>query len=213
MRRVTTVERWFGESFCELHPLLQRLHREGGVLSGAVQVSFGRGLAGFFGKRLASRIGIPAIPGNHHLQVDIHSDEGILHWGRRFNEETEFNSRFEPIGHYPTGHWVEHSGQLTLVLGVEIKAGAWHWRHRSSRLLGIPLPKSLLPTTLASKAVEGDAYRFCVEVRGAMLGKLLSYSGKLAPNPSFESGYLESSSVEMESSASKGYADATSTHS
>ena len=182
----TVVEEWFGEGFAQLHPLLQRLHREGGSLSGAVQVSFGRGLAGFLGKRLASRIGVPAVTGTHHLQVDIHSEGGVLHWGRSFNGQSQFNSKFQPIGHYPSGHWVEHSGHLSLMLGVEVKAGGWHWQHRKSALFGIPMPRSVLPTTLASKGIDGELYRFSVEVRAPVLGRLLGYSGTLAPNPSIE---------------------------
>src|SRR5690349_20256630 len=50
------VEEWFGSGFAELHPLLQLLHRKGGVLRGPVEVSFGQGLAGVVGRRLASRL-------------------------------------------------------------------------------------------------------------------------------------------------------------
>jgi len=182
----TVVEEWFGEAFRELHPLLQRLHRSGGVLSGQVQVSFGQGLAGLLGKRLASRIGVPSIAGAHHLQVAIHSQAGVLHWARTFNHLSEFSSEFKPVGHYPAGHWVERSGALSLELGVKILAGGWHWEHQRTRLFGIPVPKALFPTTLASKSVEGELYRFSVEVMAPVLGKLLGYSGTLAPNPSIE---------------------------
>jgi len=70
------------------------------------------------------------------------------------------------------------------VLGVEVNAGSWHWQHRKSTLFGIPMP--LLPTTLASKGIEGELYRFSVEVRAPAFGRLLAYSGTLAPNPSIE---------------------------
>jgi len=180
------VEEWFGKGFVELHPLLQRLHREGGVLSGVVEVSFGQGLAGVLGKRLASRMGVPAVAGTHRLQVNIYSEAGVLHWGRSFNGQSEFNSKFQPVGHYPFGHWLEQSGRLSLVLGVEVRDGGWHWQHRKTSLFGIPIPRVLFPTTLASKGIEGGLYRFSVEVRAPALGKLLGYSGALAPNPSIE---------------------------
>jgi hypothetical protein len=182
----TVVEEWFGKHFADLHPLLQRLHKEGGILSGPIQVSFGKGFAGVLGKRLAAGMGVPAEAGAHRLQVTIRSEEGFLHWGRSFNGESEFNSKFQPVGRYPLGHWVEHSGALSLALGIEVKSGGWHWQHRQSKFFGIPLPKSLLPTTLASKSIEGGLYRFSVEVRAPVLGKLLAYSGTLASNPSIE---------------------------
>lgn len=176
----TLVETWFGSSFTDLHPLLQRLHREGGVLSGPVQVSFGEGVAGFVGKRLALRLGVPAVAGTHALRVNIRSEAGVLHWGRSFNGQSEFSSKFRPVGHHPSGHWVEQSGRLSLSLGVEVKGGAWHWQHRRTTLFGMPIPKRLMPTTLASKGIEGERYRFSVEVRAPGLGKVLAYSGRLA---------------------------------
>ncbi|WOB06869.1 DUF4166 domain-containing protein [Piscinibacter gummiphilus] len=182
----TVVEEWFGEGFRELHPLLQGLHRSGGVLSGQVHVSFGAGLAVLVGKRLASRLGVPVTSGAHHLQVSIHGQAGCLHWARRFNGLSEFVSEFKPVGHHPTGHWVEKSGSLSLELGVKVLAGGWHWEHRKTRLFGIPVPKALFPTTFASKSIESELYRFSVEVRAPALGKLLAYSGTLAPNLSIE---------------------------
>jgi hypothetical protein len=182
----TVVEEWFGEGFGEIHPLLQRLHRNGGVLSGEVQVSFGHGLAGLIGRRLAARLGVPTAAGAHHLQVVIQSQAGALQWARSFNGLSEFRSEFMPVGSYPTGHWVERSGLLSLEVGVRVLAGGWYWEHRKTSFLGIPVPKALFPITLASKGIEGELYRFSVEVRAPALGKLLSYSGTLASNPSIE---------------------------
>jgi hypothetical protein len=182
----TVVEEWFGKCIHELHPLLQRLHRTGGVLSGRVQVSFGDGMAGVFGKRLATRLGVPNTSGSHHLQVAIHSSEGALHWARSFNGRSEFISKFNPYGQYPDGHWIERSGPLTLELGVKIQAGGWHWEHRKTRLLGILIPKPFLPTTIASKSIEQGRYRFSVEVKAPLLDRLLAYSGTLTLDSAIE---------------------------
>lgn len=176
------AEQWLGETFLELHPLLQDLHRQPGLLSGQVQVSFGPGLAGVIGRRLAIRLGVPATAGPHRLEVSIYSEGGVLHWLRSFNGLSQFHSEFRPVGRYPTGHWIERSGFLTLILGVDVLAGGWHWVHKSTRLLGIPLPQALVPTTLASKRIDQGLYRFSVEVRAPGLGKLFAYSGALALN-------------------------------
>lgn len=176
----TTAETWFGTAFAELHPLLQDLHRKGGVLRGPVEVDFGTGLAGWLGQRLARRLGVPSTAGTHQLEVEIHSASGVLHWSRRFNGSSRFVSRFRPVGVYPSGHWVERTGPLTLLLGVQVVDGGWHWRHRGTRWLGVPLPRFLLPRTLASKAIEEGGYRFSVEIRMPLLGKVLGYAGTLA---------------------------------
>jgi hypothetical protein len=182
----TVVEKWLGDKFHELHPLLQRLHQNGGVLCGQVEISFGHGIAGLLGRCLATRLGIPAVPGAHQLQVAICSEGDILNWTRSFNGQSEFRSEFRPVGHYPSGHWVERSGPLTLLLGVEVLAGGWHWVHLGTRLFGIPLHKTLLPVAVASKRIENDLYLFSVEVSVPLLGRLAGYSGKLSPAPPLE---------------------------
>lgn len=176
------AEQWLGEKFLELHPLLQDLHRRPGLLSGQVEVSFGPGLAGVIGRRTAARLGVPSSAGQHRLEVSIYSENGVLHWLRSFNGLSQLHSEFRPVGRYPTGHWVERSGLLTLILGVDVLSGAWHWVHKGTRLLGIPLPQALVPTTLASKSIDQGLYRFSVQVRAPVLGKLFAYSGALALN-------------------------------
>ena len=103
------VETWFGGAFSQLHPKLQQLHREGGVLRGKVDVSFGAGVAGAIGRRLARKLGVPTAAGAHHLEVTIFSDNGVLHWNRRFDAGTQFHSEFRPYGRFPSGGWIERT--------------------------------------------------------------------------------------------------------
>lgn len=180
------AEEWLGGQFNELHPLLQDLHRNPSTLTGQVEVSFGRGVAGVLGKRIASRLGVPIISGEHTLEVSIYGDGGVLHWVRSFDGQSRFHSEFKPVGRYPSGHWVERSGVLTLLLDVRVVSGGWHWVHRSTKLFGIALPRAFLPAAVASKSIDRGLYRFSVEVGVPALGKLFGYSGTLAANPSAE---------------------------
>ncbi len=41
------VQKWFGESFNNLHPLLQQIHIHGGTLQGEIDIKLCKGLAGF----------------------------------------------------------------------------------------------------------------------------------------------------------------------
>jgi hypothetical protein len=173
------VTEWFGESFAGLNPLLQKLHQEGGVLSGQVDVSYGRGIAGFMGRRIAKKLGVPLVPGKVNLIVTISHDVYSLHWNRLFGNLQKMNSTFIPYGHYPNGFWRETTGDLTLELGVEIKQGAWCWRQRRIRYMGIPLPQLLMPKTKAYKKLVNGKYRFYVSVRLPLLGEVLQYSGDL----------------------------------
>jgi hypothetical protein len=119
----SVVQDWFGSGFSELHPLLQQLHQSGGSLSGAVEVTFGKSLAGIIGRRIAKVLGVPQQAGQHTLNVAIHSQEGALHWSRQFDSGRAFVSHFIPYGHYPDGYWIERSGLLKLHLKVQVRAG------------------------------------------------------------------------------------------
>jgi hypothetical protein len=173
------VEDWFGPAFTQLHPLLQELHRRGGVLSGPLDVRYGRGLSGWLGRRLARRLGITSNGESNRLEVTIFSDERALHWNRRFNACSEFKSTFIPSGRFPRGHWVEANGGIRLRLAVEIMNRGWHWRHIATHLHGIPVPRLLAPRTRAYKEIDGDCYRFHVEIGLPILGLLLAYGGRL----------------------------------
>ena len=175
----TLVEDWFGAAFCDLHPSLQHLHRHGGVLSGDVDVRFGTGLGGMLGRRIARRLGIAHERPTNHLEVTIFSDEQGLHWNRRFNDRDEFRSTFLAVEQFPHGHWVESTGPIRLLLQVAIVNSGWHWRHMRTYAFGIPLPAWLAPRTIAYKEIDGDCYRFRVDIGLPLLGTLLSYSGRL----------------------------------
>jgi len=178
------VEAWFGHAFADLHPNIQALHRAGGILRGPVEVRLGRnGVARWIGKRLATRLGVPQPHPDNHMEVSIFSDGAGLHWNRRFNGGSEFRSLFRPVGHYPSGRWIESSGAITLALQVAVRNGAWHWEHVDTRLFGIPLPRWLMPRTAAYKDVRDGMYIFSVNTSVPLLGTVLSYCGTLSATP------------------------------
>ena len=178
------VSAWFGSEFVKLHPLLQALHLHGGQLEGDVHINYGRGLAGWLGRRLAIKLGLPSGVAQTHLQVNISHRDGVLHWDRRFGcvEGTDHSmqSRFEPVGHWPDGYWLERTGALHIELGVAVINGAWHWQPRAFKLFGVPLPSVFMVSSRASKRVEAGWYVFEVHMSVPLLGMLLRYSGQLA---------------------------------
>jgi hypothetical protein len=175
----TLVRDWFGAQFGELHPLLQQLHTEGGRLAGEVQLEFGSGLAGWLGRRLAKRMGLPREPGRIPLEVTITHTPQVLVWARRFGAAHEMVSLFEPVGHWPGGHWRERTGALHFRLTVDVREGGWYWRVLGASLHGLPLPVALLPRSHAYKRIEGGAYRFEVAFIAPLLGRMLAYGGLL----------------------------------
>lgn len=172
---------WFGPDFGQLEPLLQDLHRTGGVLTGQVELDFGGGLGGLIGRRLARKLGLPASAGSHNFKVDIRHKDGALHWARQFDSLPDMVSVFTPHGHYPDGYWIESTGNLTLHLGVRITDGGWHWVQRKLIFRGITLPLRLFPATKAYKCINNGKYEFSVSFSLPVVGQLLRYCGHLDP--------------------------------
>ncbi len=178
------VVEWFGDSFAELHPLLQQLHRQGGTLNGSVELTVGRGVAGLIGRRLAGKMGMPTASGHYPFTVRIAHRDGALLWARQFDDKHEMISVFAPYGHFPNGYWTESSGKLQLALGVELIDGGWYWVQRSAKLHGLTVPVWLLPKTDAYKRISNGEYEFRVAFSYPVLGELLRYAGCLTPEVS-----------------------------
>jgi hypothetical protein len=177
------VTRWFGTHFDDLHPLLRELHRRGGTLHGDVDIQFGTGVAGWLGRRMARRIGIPTCSARMPFEVRISHTHDALQWDRRFGADQWMESTFTPRGTWPDGCWIECTGAVTLRLRIEVIDGGWYWRCVGARLGRMPLPLWLLPTTRAYKAVRAGKYVFHVGLALPALGKLLSYEGVLDAAP------------------------------
>lgn len=181
----TAARAWFGDGFTRLHPLLQRLHTEGGVLRGPVDIRLGRGPAGWLGRRLARKMGLPVDAARCQLQVTITHRGGQLVWARRFTDaggrSRDVVSVFEPRGRHPDGDWLESTGALRLRLTVDVPEDdrGWHWRVLGARIGRVPLPLALFPRSSAYKRIEGGRYRFHVGFAMPGLGLMLSYSGLL----------------------------------
>lgn len=173
------VTRWFGAKFSELHPLLQSLHRQGGRLQGEVTLGFGRGPAGWFGRRLAARLGLPQQPNRMPFEVQIGHASQRLSWDRWFDGRVRMHSLFQPVGCWPTGYWVESTGLLRLCLTVDVIDGGWYWRCLGVRVMGLRLPAWLFPRSRAYKRIEDGRYRFHVGFALPLLGTLLWYEGLL----------------------------------
>lgn len=175
----TVVERWFGDAFVQLHPLLQSLHRQGGILRGRIAIDTGRGIAGLIGRRLARRLGIPLHRAECGFVVQITHERDALLWRRGFDDGAEMRSTFVPYGHFPAGGWHERSGPLLLDLGVDTRDGGWQWHLRRARWHGMPIPRALLPQAQAGKRIVDGRYAFDVDFRVPLLGRVLRYSGLL----------------------------------
>ena len=170
---------WFAKSFNEFDPMIQNLHKNGGELSGVVNLEFGSGIAGVIGRKFGVKLGLPNEEGEHQFKVSILHKNGALHWIREFNSAHKMVSIFTPYGHYPTGYWKEVTGNLTLYLGVKIVGGGWYWEQKKMKFMGFILPSLLFPSLEAYKRVNKGKYEFSVTLALPIMGKLVSYNGSL----------------------------------
>jgi hypothetical protein len=178
MMNTDLIKNWFGADFYKLHPLLQKLHLAGGVLSGDVHVSYGQGIAGLIGKRLAKKMNLPE-PGVHSFTVAILHDHEGMHWNRCFGKTKEIKSIFKPVGYKEQGYWMERLGAITMKLTVDIHNGGWYWRCIGISIYGFPLPLWLSPRLHAYKLIEQELYYFHVAFSLPGLGVLVAYEGLL----------------------------------
>jgi hypothetical protein len=140
---------------------------------------FGTGLAGVLGRRMARRRGMPDVAGPQPLVVDVGHDANRMRWQRRFGDGHALLSVFEPVGHFPDGHWIEDTGRIALALQVDLHGDGWDWRLVGARMRGRPLPLWLLPRFSAYKRVVDGRYRFHVGFALPGLGELMAYEGLL----------------------------------
>ncbi|HZP66874.1 MAG TPA: DUF4166 domain-containing protein [Rudaea sp.] len=174
------VVRWFGPQFAALDPKLQALHRADSSLRGSVRIFVGSGIAGWLGRRLARRIGIPIDRPERGFEVRIVHDARSLEWVRRFDDGSVVRSHFEPVGCWPSGCWRETTGPFALDLAVDVVDGGWQWRPLRARWRGLPVPLCLLPRTRAGKRIVEGGYAFEVAFDVPLCGRILAYSGTLS---------------------------------
>jgi hypothetical protein len=178
---MNSVVDWFGAGFITLDPLLQDLHQYGGTLSGVVDLEYGSGLAGFIGRKLAPKLGLPLLSGKVDFEVNISHANGVLMWDRQFCKSHKMSSIFVPHGQYPDGYWSESTGKLSLELGIEVREGGWYWKQRKVKFMDVQLPLWFFPASQAYKRITNGMYEFSVTFTLPLLGKLVSYSGVLTP--------------------------------
>ena len=172
------VKNWFGNRFSDLHPLLQQLHLEGGALKGKVNISYGNGIAGILGQRLARKMTLPNA-GEHELLVQISHDDEYLHWSRSFGNSNVVHSLFKPVGSVERGYWLETTGPVAMRLTVDVRNGGWYWRCLKVCLFGIPIPVWLVPESNAYKVIVNGRYKFHVSFSFPFFGELVRYEGML----------------------------------
>lgn len=167
--------------FTTLPEPLQAFHVANGypVWQGRALVENGRSPAAWLIRRL---IGLPEAGEDVPVMVSVErvaSEAGEAEiWTRKFG-----GKRFSSHLHLDAeGQLEERFGRMTFRLGLEVRQGRLELPVVAARFCGLPLPRLLLPRTVAVEAVDAEGrFRFDVRLTLPVFGLLVRYAGWLMP--------------------------------
>jgi saccharopine dehydrogenase-like NADP-dependent oxidoreductase len=169
--------RILGTAFESLPSEVRALHDSSAARrwSGTANVRRGRGL---LARLIAILIGFPKAAESAPVTVTFTPDrEGEL-WVRSFGKQV-FRSRQE-VGRGRNSHLlVERFGMIEVALALVIDGDRLKLVPRRWSLLGIPLPKSLMPRGISFETQREGRFCFDVDITLPIVGHVVSYQGSL----------------------------------
>lgn len=143
--------------------------------AGRASVRRGRGVQAAL---VASLFRFPASAEDLPVTVTKYASQDGERWDRQFGK-TCFRSFLRP----EAGRMTERFGLFRFTLDLQVKDCALHYPVRSCRVLGLPLPRFLLPRSIATERVEDGRFTFDVQLIAPTGVLLIHYRGWLAHVP------------------------------
>ncbi|WMJ69995.1 SDR family oxidoreductase [Stenotrophomonas sp. 24(2023)] len=174
-------QRVLGDAYARLPPSVQALHAPQAPRrwQGMARVERGDGLL----SRLLGRLfGFPDAGDAIPVSVAFDAEAGGERWtrtfaGRRFSSlQTEGQGRNEAL-------LVERFGAVAVALALVVQNGRLQLVPRRWSLLGIPLPRALLPGDASFEYEQDGHFVFDVEIGAPLVGRIVHYRGTLQPAP------------------------------
>ena len=171
--------RILGERYAELPQPLQAMHDVHGVLSaqGIARVERGRGL-------VIALIGwlfrFPAAGDNVPLTVKFSTVGARELWQRNFAGQLFCSTQEAGTGRHD-GLLIERFGPMSFAMAVVIRNHKLHLELVGAAALGVPLPWFLLPRIDVFEHDADGRFSFHVDLGLPLLGRMVRYTGWLAP--------------------------------
>jgi hypothetical protein len=169
-----------GSAFDTLPSVVKALHDSSSSRrwSGTARVVRGKGL---FAHLVAKIIGFPKSGEDVPVTVAFSPKNGGELWTRRFGGRS-FSSLQKP-GKARNRHLlVERFGIASFALALVVEEGRLYLVPRSWSVLGIPMPRFLLPGGTSFEAESNGQFQFDVTIAVPWIGLLVAYRGNLAPD-------------------------------
>ncbi len=171
--------RVLGSAFEDLPPQVQAIHDglEPRKWSGVAEVKRGSGI---LARGIAKVIGFPKSAPSMPVHVEMMCRDGGELWLRNFDGQ-KFSS-FQSAGEGRAQHLLnERFGLITVALALVIEEERMFLIPRHWSLLGLPLPKFLLPKGRSFETQKDGQFCFDVEIAAPLIGLIVSYKGVLKP--------------------------------
>jgi hypothetical protein len=167
-----------GAQYVLLAPVLREVHEHVTQLLGTVSVTRGKSP---LARALASLAGMPRACVDAPCRVDFTEDASTPPGAERWVRDmagSRFSSRLIPTG---PNQLDESFGWYRFRFRIEINAGTVQFALQDMRVLGVPVPRALLPRIVTRESGVDGAYMFAVQAHLPVLGLLVAYEGLLRP--------------------------------
>lgn len=170
-----------GDAFDRLPPQVQAIHDDTSdrTWTGTARVQRGTGL---ISKALGKLFGFPDTSRQIPVSVQFTPLKGGEKWTRRFGDQC-----FSSIQTRGSGRndqlLAERFGPIIVALALVHKDDKLFLIPRRWSLLGIPLPKMLLPSGSSFEAQVDGNFHFDVQISAPLIGLIAAYQGELKPSP------------------------------
>jgi hypothetical protein len=177
---VPLYRRLLGSAFDALPERVRELHGRSGqrCWSGVAEVRRGQGL---LARTVARLFGFPNAAAHVPVTVSFSPEGDGERWTRDFG-----GKRFASIQSYGVGkdHYllVERFGIASVSLALVVEGEKLILVPRRWSLLGIPMPRSLLPRGASFETEQQGRFCFDVEIAAPIVGLIVAYRGTLAPD-------------------------------
>ena len=168
-----------GSAYAQLPAPVRALHGSGQarVWQGRARITRGRGL---LARAVARVFGFPPAGKDVPVQVSFTPHAGGERWQRHFGSHTF--STWQGAGQGRNQYLLlERFGALCIAMALVVEGERLRLVPRRMTVLGVPLPRALLPNGDTFETAVGDDFVFDVTVALPWVGHVVSYQGRLRP--------------------------------
>jgi hypothetical protein len=175
----TPYQRVLGEAFGRLVEPVRTLHSFETIARYRGEALI-KGAANPLGAIVARVFGFPRGGSDVPVDVELTRKDGIETWTRTFGGSTLESTQEAGCGRYE-GLVVERFGPTRFGMAATEEDGRLGLVLRRWDLLGVPMPRWLMPRVISGEHADDGRFHFLVDISLPLLGQLVRYEGWLVP--------------------------------